>query len=200
MMGCRITRGKTSSFKPLCYLFSIFWPVGVSSRLFSPFFQIPVVPLPFHTAWVCSHRYFWKPWRQCCGCGGGFWGLCWVSLIFTSSLRSDQVCTEGYSYSGKRILDFFFFFSQHLRHFSAPVARRTERDGANFPKLKIQTVMEIHRKKSIERFLLALYQIQKLLLFLSCRLSSFLPARESGVKEFNIKPGGLTDFGGERGR
>lgn len=58
--------------------------------------------------------------------------------------------------------------------------------------------MEIHRKKSLEKFLLVLYQIQKSLLFLSCCLSSSLPAGESGVKAFNIRSGGRTGFGGER--
>lgn len=70
------------------YLFSIFWSVGISSCLFSTFsflfifflmtpLKIRDVPLPFHTGWVCSHRDFWNCWQ--------FWGLCWVSLIFTNS-------------------------------------------------------------------------------------------------------------------
>lgn len=174
--------------------------------------RTPDVPLHFHTGWVCSHRYFWEPRCQCCGCGCEFWGLllsfidfhqlcCCTLVIYSRGLKFKvwpRFVLKDISTVAKGI--FFFFFAQHLKHFSTRVAHGTERDGADFPKLKIQTVMEIHRNKSIERFLLGLYQIQKSLLFLSCSLSSSLPARESGVKEFNIKPGGLTDFGGERGR
>lgn len=190
VMVCSNNRGKISSFKPYndLILFILYFLVrGYLLMSFLHFFFF--IYFFFHDTPENSWRS--SPFSHGLGVfTQGFLELLTILRALLSFIDFYQqwctlvICSRGLKFKvwprfvlkeiSTMAKGFFILSTWNVFH----VAHRPEHDGANFSNLKIQADMEIHRKKSIERFLLVLYQIQKSLLFFSYCLSSSLAARE----------------------